>query len=265
MSHAFVAYIDEAGDEGFGNFRAPGQGGGQSHWFVLSALVVRQEYDSSIVGWRDEIRTIVTPNRARRDLHFIDLDHSQRKAACQKLADNPFHAVSIICDKRLMEESVPQLLKKNFLYFMLAAKLIEQLSWICRDSNIPPCDSIQGPSGRVKLIFSRQGSKPYEHFKAILNVVKQNSLLPIYWPTIDDQNIIARDHSTMAGLQLADIVASAVFRLVEMDRFGNVESSYVKALLRDRSEVPSRHTIGAMFVDKQAWSPEQKAVLSVLL
>jgi hypothetical protein len=37
MPHSFLAFIDESGDDGFGNYREPGKSGGASHWLVLSA------------------------------------------------------------------------------------------------------------------------------------------------------------------------------------------------------------------------------------
>jgi len=43
MGCSFVAYVDEAGDEGFTSKKS-------SEWFVLSALVTDQADDSATVG-----------------------------------------------------------------------------------------------------------------------------------------------------------------------------------------------------------------------
>jgi hypothetical protein len=49
-------------------------------------------------------------------------------------------------------------------------------------------------------------------------------------PCIDVDGIEARDHSAMAGLQLADTIASAFACAVEPDRYGNCESRYAEEL-----------------------------------
>jgi magnesium chelatase family protein len=42
----FIAYIDEAGDEGFGKLAAQGPGGGQSRWLVIGACIMRLSNDA---------------------------------------------------------------------------------------------------------------------------------------------------------------------------------------------------------------------------
>jgi hypothetical protein len=54
MSHSFVAFIDESGDDGLKKFRGGGEGG-SSTWLVISACVIRQSRSADIVTWRDEI------------------------------------------------------------------------------------------------------------------------------------------------------------------------------------------------------------------
>jgi hypothetical protein len=71
----YVAYIDEAGDEGFGKLAA-GPVGGQSRWLVLGACIVSRENDLRLPALRDQIVT----RFAKRNLTtFIFATSSMRK------------------------------------------------------------------------------------------------------------------------------------------------------------------------------------------
>ena len=50
MTTRFIAYVDEAGDEGFGKFKLPGQLGGQSTWLILGAMIVDAKHDFQVPG-----------------------------------------------------------------------------------------------------------------------------------------------------------------------------------------------------------------------
>lgn len=56
MTHSFVAYIDESGDEGFTFLE---DGSGSSRWLVLSALVMRKENDHLVVDTARKARELL--------------------------------------------------------------------------------------------------------------------------------------------------------------------------------------------------------------
>lgn len=225
MTHSFVAYIDESGDDGLGNFREPGKCGGASHWLVVSACVFRRSNDLEAVRWRDEILARMQDRRSR-DIHFKKLSHAQRVAACQALASKPVRAISIFSGKRTAPEGVYK--QKNQLYFYATRYLVERISWLCRDMRprVPEGD------GRVKIVFSRRGGMSYEEFRGYLLRLKESDddHVKIHWPVIDIDGIDAKDHSRSASLQLADVVASAFACGVEPDPFGNCELRYAEEL-----------------------------------
>ena len=225
MVHSYLAYIDESGDDGIGNFREPGAHGGMSRWLVISACVFRQSFDLDAVQWRDDIAAL-TPEKKGRDIHFSKMNHNQRIAATQSLVQRPIRAISILSDKTTIPNDIYE--DKNQLYFYLTRYLIERLSWLCRDlrPRVPQGD------GRVKITFSRRGGMSYPDFRNYLEHLKAavDQEINIHWPVIDIDGISARDHSTNAGLQLADIVASAFAAGVEPDRYGNCECRYAEIL-----------------------------------
>ncbi|MCJ7994578.1 DUF3800 domain-containing protein [Rhizobium cremeum] len=136
MPHTFIAYIDESGDDGLGNYREPGGRGGASSWLVLSALLFRKQYDLEAVTWRDQISSRM-PERKNRILHFAELSHGQKLVAVRELASHPVRAISVVGYKRNIPDGIYT--ERNQLYFYLTRYLIERISWLCRDMRPRSC------------------------------------------------------------------------------------------------------------------------------
>src|SRR3981189_2830975 len=83
----YVAYIDEAGDEGFGKL-ATGNAGGQSRWLVIGACIVTRADDLRLPQLRNAICARLGKG-TNRTIHFRDLKHNQRIVACQEIAKFP--------------------------------------------------------------------------------------------------------------------------------------------------------------------------------
>ena len=54
----------------------------------------------------------------------------------------------------------------------------------------------------------------------------------IEWPILDPQLLRAVNHDQLAGLQLADAVASGIFYAVHRTQYGEVEDRYLRLLGR---------------------------------
>lgn len=225
MTHSFLAFIDEAGDDGLDKFKVPGVRGGASHWLVISACLFRQTYHLDAVKWRDDIAHKFV-NKKSRNLHFMDLNHGQRIVAAQSIGLLPLRAVSVIAAKKPIPAGVYT--QKNQLYFYMTRYLIERLSWLCRDyrPKVPEGD------GGVKITFSRRGGMSYESFRAYLQHMKDHPTpdMNIHWPVIDIGAVDAQDHKKSASLQLVDAIASSFAAAVEPDFYGNCESRYAEYL-----------------------------------
>lgn len=223
--HSFVAYIDESGDDGLSKFRGGSQGGGASNFLAICACLLRMSNDLEAVQWRDEIRTGSGRSAKGKSIHFADFNHSQKRFACQILAQKPIRFTAAISHK----PSIPSghFKTKNSLYFYLTRYVIERISWFCRDMR----PSVQEGDGRVKIVFSRRGGMSYEAFRSYLVLLKSDVENTVHWPVIDIDAIDAQDHSRRAGLQLADCGARAIAEGFEPDRYGNIESQYLELLL----------------------------------
>ena len=194
MAHSFVAYIDESGDDGIGNFRQPGAHGGSSRWLVISACVFRQSFELDAVKWRDQIGNLM-PEKRSRSIHFAQMNHGQRLAASRCLVSQPIRSLSVLSNKSSIPNGVYR--EKNQLYFYLTRYLVERISWLCRDMRpkVPQGD------GRVKITFSRRGGMSYADFRDYLQRLKntEDNEVRIHWPVIDIEGLEAKDHSTHAA------------------------------------------------------------------
>lgn len=230
MVHSFVAYIDESGDDGIANFRSPGNGGA-SQWLTLGCCIVSRQNDLLVPGWRDEILAALRRTRMRT-LHFADLKHEQKVVACEHLARQPFRGVVVMSNKTTIPRHPRKDLfqPKNTLYWYLARYVIERISQFCERRAVKT-----DGDGTAKIVFSRRGGMQYDDFKAYLYRLRQNDGYTdepahIRWQHIDIESVAALDHGARAGLQLADIIASAFSAAVEPNGYGNFEPRYARAL-----------------------------------
>lgn len=232
-SHSFIVYIDEAGDDGIKNFRTT-EDGGSSQWLNIAGCVVSADNDPKMPKWRDGIVDAFR-SKQKRDLHFKHLNHEQRLHTSAAIAALPVRLSVIMSNKTTIPTHSRDDLfaAKNTLYWYLCRYLVERVSvWCARRAER---HEVAG-NGTAKLIFSRRGGLDYDNFRDYLRKLKDNHATDptrIVWTAIDIEAVEARDHMTCAGLQIADIPASAFLRAVSFDQYGNVEPHYAK-LLCDR-------------------------------
>jgi hypothetical protein len=224
----YTAYIDEAGDEGFGKLAA-GPVGGQSRWFALGACIVTRENDLKMPLWRDNILARF-PLKKTRDLHFRDLKHEQKVVACQEVSALPLWGCVTISHKvtipgKRYEDTFK---KKGYLYNYMLRWLLERVTdFLHRESGASPAS--------VKIVFSRRTNTDYLTMKDYLILMRdeREKIRPvrsINWSVLDVADIVVETHSKWAGLQLADIITSAIFQAFEPNVYGNYEPTYAKIL-----------------------------------
>jgi hypothetical protein len=166
------------------------------------------------------------PERKTRELHFYKLNHGQKLAAVQTIAQKPLRVLNVIAAKEPIPPDI--YVEKNQLYFYMTRYLIERISWLCRDDR----PMVKEGDGRVKITFSRRGGMSYGDFRDYLRKLKANKEqdVQIHWPVIDIDAVDAADHGKSASLQLADAVASSFAAGFEPDRYGNCELRYAETL-----------------------------------
>lgn len=225
----YVAYIDEAGDEGFGKLATQQAGGGQSRWLMVGACIVKRENDLKLPGLRDQILERF-PTHNARDLHFRHLNHSQKIVACQQIAAFQLGVCVVMSHKVTIpgtrfEETFK---KKQYLYNYLVRWLLERLTAVSARAAKPDTCSL-------KLVFSRRSGTDYQTMKDYLVLMRDGlevvrPVRSINWDVLDISKIAVENHSKWAGLQIADCATSAFFLALEPNVYGNYEPSYANIL-----------------------------------
>lgn len=226
MAPNYVAYIDEAGDEGFGKLAA-GPIGGQSRWLILGCCLVPREDDLKLPLWRDQMLARF-PQKQSRDLHFRHLLHNQKVVVCQEIAARPIEACLTLSHKATLpgsrwEETFKQ---KGYLYNYLLRWLLERVTHYCAN---------QQANCSLKVVFSRRGNTDYQSMNRYLKLMRDGLELmkpvrSINWNVFDIDSIAVENHSKWAGLQIADCISSAFFSAVEPNVYGNYEPTYAQLL-----------------------------------
>jgi len=222
MKPSFVAYIDEAGDEGF-VFKPDGRG--STRWFVLSALVVRYEQRLELVKLTAEARKVLG-KPPRYPLHFRELRHEQRLPLARMIGQAPVITVHVLVHKPSIPE--PENFRQAYSLYRYACRLLlERVSWLCKSGGAKtnPADA-----GKVDLIFSNRSAMSYEDLRRYLRLLKTDPTVRIEWDVFDIEAIRAINHEQLAGLQLADAVATGVFYAVNPSAYGETEARYLDLL-----------------------------------
>lgn len=222
----FTAYIDEAGDEGFGKL-ATGAVGGQSRWLMLGACIVSREHDLLLPQWRNRILARF-PKKKTNDLHFRDLKHDQKVVVCQEISRLPVRACVTMSHKVTIPGSPWEqaFKKKGYLYNYMIRWLLERLTAYC---------AAQGNGSKLRVVFSRRANTDYQEMKNYFCLMRDGGevvrpVRSINWSVFDIDEIAVENHSKWAGLQIADAITSAVFMGFEPNLYGNYEPTYARIL-----------------------------------
>lgn len=227
-SSSFIAYIDESGDEGF-NFRA--NGSGSTRWFVLSAVVFHHAFERSCVSALHGVRQLLGRD-VEHPFHLQKMDHGSRLLLFHELAKLRFRCVSVLCHKPDLPDIATLRAHKYMLYRRLTGVLVQRLSWLGRDHV-----GHDGEDGTVDLVFSARSWMSYDDVRRDIQRLRQEAQdrgdASTHWPAIRLDRLKAVQHEKLAGLQVADAVASGMFYAVNPSRLGVADPSYLRLLKRN--------------------------------
>lgn len=252
MNPSFMVYIDESGDEGF-VFNEDGSG--SSRWFVLSAAVIRKVNDLQMVSCLKEVRQVLG-KAPKTPLHFVDIKHEQRVPYIRRVGELPIRTVNVLVYKPLIAEPEKFQNTKYLLYRYATRMLLERVSWLCRDHREPG----EG-DGFAEIVFSNRSNMSYDDIRDYLRLlIRQHGGDPqkvqIDPTVIDPERIRSVEHSKLAGLQVADAVASGLHFAVKVNRYGETETGYLPHLKKSIY----RHQKTALGYGIKVW-PEDFATL----
>ncbi len=219
--HSFIAYIDEAGDEGF-IFKDPPERA-SSEWFVIGATVIRSADESAAM---EQMKGVIAPMEEKRKfpIHFSKLPHEARVAICHGLSKSKVFGIIVAGNKRQLDQPDHALDSDRHLYFYSTRFLIERISWLVRD-----CRRQGEGNGQCKLVFSHCKNLSYSRLKTYL---KHLRTIPthIEWNAVDVDNIEVLAHGKSVGLRLADSLVSGFYQGLELSQYSFSEGRYARML-----------------------------------
>lgn len=243
--YGFVAYIDEAGDHAPRMISAPG-GPGVSEWFVLAAYVISSEREPSLGGLKAKALSKFGYTQ-RSDIHFKDLNARRRFVVCDEVANHDCRLFVVMSNKKNMQgyENRRPLHDPDWFYKWVLRLLLERVTRFCRRR----ADRENRARRTMKMVLSRNGRLNYDRFKEYLSLLREQSSLgttfnkvgEIQWDVIDLDHFAAIDHKAEAGLQFADVVASAFYQAVALNRKGECFPEYAIRLLPRLYSVRGEH------------------------
>lgn len=188
-------------------------------------MVTRRENDPQVVRLMERVRqTLGRP--PKQALHFCKLRHAQRVVWAREIAQTPLHTVSVLIPKPSIREPERFQSQKHLLYRHASSYLLERVSWLCRDHRKPDTGN-----GQAEVIFSNRSQMSYDELRSYLRNLKGDFGVTIDWSVLNPDAIRAVEHSQLAGLQVADAVASSLFAALNPNPYGDTEDKYARLLL----------------------------------
>jgi hypothetical protein len=214
-AYGYVLYIDEAGDPGLDRVRPMDPVGG-SEWLTIGALLVRASNEHAPPTWVGDILRDIGV-RQRPDLHFRDLSPTRKKRVCELIASLPAVCFVVCSNKKNMRQHSNRRAEKRggqqWFYNWCARILIERATQFV----VADATRLGRAPEKIRIIFSNRGGHRYSQTQAYHELLKQQSRAQSTylqkriprWEVMDYRLVSSVPHRENAGLQLADVIASA--------------------------------------------------------
>jgi hypothetical protein len=191
--------------------------------------MIRKTNALQMVSCLKQVREVLQKD-PKTPLHFVDLKHEQRIPYIRRVGELPIRTVNVLVYKPLIAEPEKFQNTKYLLYRYATRLLLERVSWLCRDHR----HTGEG-DGSAEVIFSNRSNMSYEDIREYLKLLLAQAetdpqKVQIDRTVIDPNRIRSVEHSKLAGLQVADAVASGFHFALKVNRYGETEPSYLPHL-----------------------------------
>ena len=213
----YRVYVDEAGDRAISN--------GSSRHFVVSAVIVKDEDDAEMRTRLAHLRAALSRHPGHV-LHFQKFSHSQRLKAVQDIAAAPLATVAnVIVHKDLIGQPLPAgdmayISRPDPMYLWALRLLLERVSWFVDD---------EGGRGAIVTFAHLKGFRA-QKLHDYRRLLETSDGVDIRWSVFRGHPFRIDSPKGVELLQVADTAASALFRAIEPDRYGNTEPRYLEEL-----------------------------------
>jgi hypothetical protein len=220
--YEYILYIDEAGDDGLKAVR-PFDPIGGTEWLCIGAVLVRVSNEQRVVEWVKTIRHDIDAKQGPV-LHYRNLSPTKKRRVCELLAEQELVCFAVCSNKKNMRQHQNDRAAarggKQWFYNFCVRLLMERVTELClKDSN-----KRYKETRNLKVIFSERGGHSYGQTKAYWELLKRQSIAgTTFLPKRVMRHEVLRyglvdyvPHNQNAGLQLADVVASAFFQACDV-------------------------------------------------
>jgi hypothetical protein len=213
---ALTLYIDEAGDPGVRDGLSFLEG--RHEWMCVAAVCVRESRADEVVGWVKEMREVAKSTQAGA-LHYHRINRDRREAVCGKLAEKPCRAFVMASHKSNLREyfnpRIGQMISSGTFYNWCMRLLLERVTAWAESWQLENVGSRES----MRVVFANRGHDWEHFFKYVdkLCMQKRTGTLYLKGPGLAVELLDRSDWSVEqaaenAGLQLADVVASAFYQ-----------------------------------------------------
>jgi Protein of unknown function (DUF3800) len=213
----YRVYVDEAGDRGVS--------ARSDRHFVVSAIIVPDSTDARLRSEVAELRASLGRHPGHV-LHFVKFSHSQRLKAAQDVARFSFAAIAnVVVHKDLIGQPLPAgdtayISRPDPMYLWALRLLLERISWFVDDNG----------AGQAIVTFAHLKGFPAAKLHDYRKALETSDGVGIRWRVFDGHPFRIDSPKAVELLQVADIAASALFRAIEPDTYGNTEPRYLEEL-----------------------------------
>lgn len=215
----YVLFIDEAGDDGLKRVM-PIDNQGSSEWLVISGLLVRAEDESKCRAWLDHIRNDIDATQSDV-LHYRKLSLTKRRRSAELLSALPVRSFTVCSNKKNMRGyNNPRAAEaggKQWFYNWVVRILMERATNFCLQNSMKKL----GRPAKMKVLFSARGGHSYGQTKAYWELLRAKGTPylkrnQIRFEVLNYRLVDYVPHYLHAGLQLADICASAFYQAIDV-------------------------------------------------
>ena len=266
LGYSYVLYIDEAGDDGLAKIQ-PRHKNGASEWLVIGGVLVREKYEGKVVNWVRDLRTSIDATQGPA-LHYRNLSPSKKDAVCDQMSRLPIRAFAV-CSNKLNLHNYHNAKAatsggKQWFYNFCVRLLMERVTDMCLRSSMKN----GGKPENLKVIFSQRGGHSYGQTKAYWEKLKAQAaggttLLnkrEIRHQVLKFSLVDYVPHTQNAGLQLADIIASAFFQAVNTNasRWETRHAQRLQMAMASEKSVVADYGLVLQPTDTRKFRPDEK-------
>lgn len=230
----YIVYIDEAGDAAI-DHNSRQVDGKHSEWLCLGGYLVTRAQNNFLQNVRNELATLIGGTHGQA-LHFRRYTRENKEKICDLLGQKPARSFVVCSYKDTMRNYTNERARqagsatsdRDHLYNFIIRLLLERVTnYVKIDARKK---AIVNPLLRV--IFSYRKGHSAEHLKLYLNQLKlqaenQTTHLDtrVIRPEVLRRDlIVCEDPNKVPGLQLADILTSAVYFSIDTKKLGKFET-----------------------------------------